>query len=435
MIAPQASTALNGAADGRLPVLFVALQSGRQANGGLQSLTEILRRLRRVRPILLTQLESPVTERWRSLGYEVHVWPTPWPPSAESQRLPRVRRLAGDVIPLLQGNLRMISLLRSRGIRVVHCNDGWASMLATIGARVAGARVVLNIRDTLLVNGRRWSVMRALSERVVVLSEEMRQVVLHELAPPSWLLGRAETEVTAVYSAVDASKMHPVGESARAELRRALGLGEGELAVGIIGALVPKKQQLALIRFLAQNPGRLPPAVKLYFIGDFTPEADEYSRACAEAAAHPALSGRIQFAGYAEEVSHWYQALDLTLMVSRFEGLARGMIESVACGTPVVAFDFCSAREILEGHSCGLVAQQGDFERLMQLLTQLAQDAELRGKLGRNGPEVARRLFAPDSIAESYENIYLELSGQAVPPPQGGSYLERSSAALEPGSP
>ncbi|MEY4551491.1 MAG: hypothetical protein RL685_7686, partial [Pseudomonadota bacterium] len=34
---------------GAVPVLFVAFQSRAKANGGLQSLTEILRRLKRVR--------------------------------------------------------------------------------------------------------------------------------------------------------------------------------------------------------------------------------------------------------------------------------------------------------------------------------------------------------------------------------------------------
>src|SRR5688572_26189844 len=174
-------------ASAAVPVLFVAFQSGAKANGGLQSLTEILRRLRRVQPILLTQVESPFTERWRALGYEVHIWPVPWPRSPAAKRLPRTQRMAGDVVPLLMGNLRMLPLLRSRGVRVVHCNDAWASLIAAPSARLAGARVVLNIRDTLFVDERRWSLMCALADRVIVLSEEMQQVVQQRLSLPAWL--------------------------------------------------------------------------------------------------------------------------------------------------------------------------------------------------------------------------------------------------------
>jgi glycosyltransferase involved in cell wall biosynthesis len=402
----------------QVPVLFVALQSGRQANGGLQSLTEILRRLRRIRPILLTQVESPVTENWRALGYEVLVWQIPWPHSPRAAQWPRARRIAGGVLPLLANNLRMLSLLRSRGIRVIHCNDAWASLIATPSGRLAGARIVLNIRDTLLGDPQRWGLMRALSDRVIVLSEEMREVVERELPPPAWLRSRAETPVTAVYSVVDHSRMHPATPDQRAAARAALGIAEDEIAVGVIGALVPKKQQLDLLKYLTQHPERLPAGVKLHFVGDFTPDTDAYSRSCGEEAKRGSLGQRIHFAGYARDVAKWYQALDMTLMVSRFEGLARSMIESVACGTPMVAFDFCSAREILEQYQCGLVAKQGDFEGLMHHLGELARNSELRQRLGQNGPELARRRFAPDDIAGRYEEIYLELNQQTLPTPR-----------------
>jgi glycosyltransferase involved in cell wall biosynthesis len=397
-----------------VPVLFVALQSGRQANGGLQSLTEILSRLRLVRPILLTQVEGAVTENWRALGFEVLVWRIPWPRSAAAQSRPRAQRVAGEVLPLLVNNLRVASLLRSRAIRVVHCNDAYASLVAMPSARLAGARVVLNIRDTLLVNASRWRLMRAFSDRVIVLSEEMRRVVEQELSAPDWLKNRTETPVTAVYSGVDGTRMHPVTPEHRARARSELGIEEQEIAVGVIGALVPKKQQLELLQYLARNPSRLPARVKLHFVGDFTPDTDAYCRRClAEAQAGP-LRDRIHFAGYARDVAHWYQALDMTLMVSRFEGLARAMIESVACATPMVAFDFCSAREILERHECGLVARQGDFEQLMAHVAELARNPEHRLRLGQRGAALAKTLFAPESIAARYEEIYLELHAQTA---------------------
>jgi glycosyltransferase involved in cell wall biosynthesis len=395
-----------------VPVLFVAFQSGAKANGGLQSLTEILRRLRRVRPILLTQVESSYTEHWRALGYEVHIWPVPWPRSPAAKRLPRTQRMAGDVMPLLMGNLRMLPLLRSRGVRVVHCNDAWASLIAAPSARLAGARVVLNIRDTLFVDERRWSLMCALADRVIVLSEEMRQVVQQRLSLPAWLHAGRKTPVTAVYSAVDATLMRPASDGARSALRRSFGIAEGEIAVGVIGALMAKKRQLELLQFLTSHPERLPANVKLYFVGDCSPEVDGYARDCKRLAEHGPLQARVHFVGYSREIAHWYQALDLTLMVSRFEGLARGMIESVACGTPVVAFDFCSAREILEQHACGLVAPQEDFRQLLEHLHRLAQDGELRRRLGQNGPPLAAELFAPESVAARYESIYLELEGE-----------------------
>jgi glycosyltransferase involved in cell wall biosynthesis len=325
-----------------------------------------------------------------------------------------LQRIAAEALPLLLSNLRVASLLRSRGIRVVHCNDAYAALLGTPSARLAGARIVLNIRDTLLVNAPRWRLMRALSDRVIVLSEEMRHVVEKELVAPAWLKNRTATPVTAVYSVVDRTRMHPVAPDERRVIRRALGIGDEEVAVGVIGALVPKKQQLELLQYLTRNPNRLPPGVKLHFVGDFTPGMDEYCSSCEAEAQRGPLADRIHFAGYASEVAHWYQAVDITLMVSRFEGLARAMIESVACATPMVAFDFCSAREILEQYQCGLVAKQGDFDGLMDHVAELVRNPGLRRQLGQRGPELAGRIFAPESIAARYEGIYLELHAHAA---------------------
>jgi glycosyltransferase involved in cell wall biosynthesis len=415
--APRQSKTLDEPAQTEEPlaVLFVAFQTGRLANGGLQSLTEILTRLRRVRPILVTQIESPVTERWRALGFEVHVWDSPWPRSL-SKRVPgRLGHITANLTALVMGNVRLLMLLRSRGIRVVHCNDGWASLIATVSARAADARVVLNIRDTLFGSTRRWTLMRALSDRVIVLSHEMSDCLERVLALPGWAPGWAQTPISSIYSIVDTTRMHPALPGQRDKLRLELGIRSAEeVAVGVIGALVPKKQQLELISYLNDHPDQLPETVRLYFVGDFTPDTEAYCRACDEAVRRGPLRDRIHFVGYAPEVVRWYQALDITLMVSQFEGLARAMIESVACGTPVVAFDFCSAREILEQYQCGLVAPQNDFAGLLARLSELAGDAQARRCLGQRGPALAQELFAPARAAASYEAVYLDLRSSAA---------------------
>jgi glycosyltransferase involved in cell wall biosynthesis len=293
----------------------------------------------------------------------------------------------------------------------VHCNDGWASLIATPSARIAGSRVVLNIRDTLVVGTRRWTWLRAFADQVIVLSDEMREYIENLLAPPHWAPDWARTPIAPIYSIVDCTRMHPLPHSQRELLRAELGIaGPEEVAVGVIGALVPKKQQLELIRYLSEHPEALPAAVQLYFVGDFAPDTDGYCRACRDAARQGPLHRRIHFVGYASEVSRWYQALDITLLVSQFEGLARAMIESVACGTPVVAFDCCSAREILHNHEVGLVVPQGDFGQLLARLSALVEDAALRMRLGQRGPALAKKLFAPDQVAAGYENVYVQLS-------------------------
>lgn len=402
------------APESRPEVAFVALQSGRSANGGMQSLHEILIRLRRVRPLIVTQVESALTEDWRARGFEVRLWPFPWP-RRQAPQPPRSGpgRAARDVGPLWAGNARMARLVRERDVRVVHCNDGWAGLGVALGARLGGASVVLNVRDTVLRDTLKWRGLRLLSDRVVVLSREMSQLVERRLHLPSWLRTLSPSPISAIYSVVDPKTMHPAtSREHRQSLRHELGMKPGETSLGVVGALMPKKRQLELLEFLCQKPDRLPSAARLYFIGDFDPDQNEYCRRCWSASR--GLGDRVRFVGYSSRVADWYRALDLTLMVSRFEGLARSMIESLACGTPQVAFDFCSAREILEEHDCGRVARQGDYAELMRHVERLTTQPELRAQLSNNGSELSRRLFAPERVVAAYEDIYMDLHGDTA---------------------
>jgi glycosyltransferase involved in cell wall biosynthesis len=114
----------------------------------------------------------------------------------------------------------------------------------------------------------------------------------------------------------------------------------------------------------------------------------------------------VTFVGYRADVAAWYRALDVAVIASEREGLARSMIESLAAGTPVVSFDVCSAREILEGHRCGLVVPHGDYAALAERIGTLLHNPSLREALGTTGAAAARTLFDPADVVRGYEAVY-----------------------------
>jgi glycosyltransferase involved in cell wall biosynthesis len=87
------------------------------------------------------------------------------------------------------------------------------------------------------------------------------------------------------------------------------------------------------------------------------------------------------------------------------------MIESLACGTPVVSFDVASAKEIIEGYGCGRVVPQGAYEQLEEAIVELWQNDSLREEMGQRGAEAVRELFDPETIARQYRMLYEEVGG------------------------
>jgi glycosyltransferase involved in cell wall biosynthesis len=234
----------------------------------------------------------------------------------------------------------------------------------------------------------------------------MRDHLERELKPLARL---PVASVETVYSVVDLERMRPPSSRERAAARADRDIPERVFALGVVAVFDPRKQQLELLRALAEHPDALPSNARLYLVGDFEPERDAYSRRCQALIDCPALSQRVVTVGYTDDVIGWYHALDALILPSRYEGLARAMIEGLACGVPVVSFAVCSAREILTQHDAGLVVEQGDFEALFAACQALCQDEVLARRLSKNAAAVARQLFEPRAVVTAFERQYTEL--------------------------
>jgi glycosyltransferase involved in cell wall biosynthesis len=406
-------------------IIFVIFQTGSQANGGVESITQVIENSRHLRPHIVTQIATPINQRWEQAAATVSVWGLPY--------VMGMALLQGNgwnwlqrFYSLLQTNVRMFwRVVRSR-THVVHCNDPAAFWHTALGAKLAGAAVVFNIRDTKAadeVYGWKWSVAGWLSDRLLVLSAEMRQSLTAALP----LTRSYPHKLQAIYSIVDTATLTLLPPDERQSLRQQLGIAPETLAIAYIATVNPKKAQLALIESgLPQLRERLPQA-HLYLVGDCAPEND-YANQCRATVNRLGLNDAATFVGYTPQVADWYRAVDLVIVASRKEGLARCMIESLACGTPVVSFAVCSAAEILTGFDCGRVVPEGDYAALTTAIADLAAHPTRRQQLGNNGVRMAQKLFQPSAIAQQYEDLYRSLSATrrffpqftfTAPPPKG----------------
>ena len=381
-------------------LLVIAFQVGSQADGGIESLTQLLIRYDTVRITVLTQAETSKNERWRKSGARVVVWPAPFGGGAGG-----IGAAARRWWRYVAWNIRVARLARRQRIEVAHVNDHKALWHSIAGLGLAGVPVVYNIRDTKPRISRwealKWRVAFALTQAQIVLSREMQGF---------WgtALGINGRRLVAIPSIVDFGRMRVLTPPQRREVRGRLRLPETFVA-GYVASFSRKKAQLEFIEQAGPAIKERSPAAQVWFLGDFDPETDPYAAACRRAVERLGLSGQFKFRGWVGNVEDWYAALDAVVVATRHEGLARCMIESLACGTPVVSFDVCSAREILEAEGGGVVVPQGDYAGLVDVLVRWAAEPEERAVRGRQGAEVARRKFAAEGIVAGYLAVYESL--------------------------
>jgi glycosyltransferase involved in cell wall biosynthesis len=110
-----------------------------------------------------------------------------------------------------------------------------------------------------------------------------------------------------------------------------------------------------------------------------------------------------------EELVVIYNAADLFIYPSAYEGFGIPVLEAMACGIPTIALSNSSFLEFAAG--VAYLAQDGQEEELFRAMDLVLFDEELRAKMRAAGPERARR-FGWASIARQTMDVLVEVANQ-----------------------
>lgn len=107
-----------------------------------------------------------------------------------------------------------------------------------------------------------------------------------------------------------------------------------------------------------------------------------------------------------------YRAADVFAVPTLADVLTQTAPESIACGTPCVAFDRGGVIDVVRHLETGYLARFGDVDDLARGLTTLLGDSELLERLSRRCREVAETEFAVQTQVQRYAALYEELAAE-----------------------
>ncbi|ULO06387.1 glycosyltransferase family 4 protein [Paenibacillus sp. 19GGS1-52] len=112
-----------------------------------------------------------------------------------------------------------------------------------------------------------------------------------------------------------------------------------------------------------------------------------------------------------EVLANYYNASELFVLPSRYEGLPLVILEASACGLPTVAFNVMGVRGLVQNGVNGLLAENLDPAALAASLSKLLGDPALCSELGEAAFQIVRSNYSEEIIGAKLNNLLLESLG------------------------
>ena len=173
-------------------------------------------------------------------------------------------------------------------------------------------------------------------------------------------LGADPEKLHALRNGVHLERFKPVD---RAFARRQLGLPENQQILISVGHLVERKGHHIAIEAMVKRRESL-----LIIVG-----AGEELARLRQLATHRGVDDRVRFVGQISQthLPSWYSAADALVLCSSREGWANVLLESMACGTPVVATNIWGTPEVVSSPEAGQLMLERSPEALNNALEAL----------------------------------------------------------------
>ncbi len=249
-------------------------------------------------------------------------------------------------------------------------------------------------KNRLYVGLERWAARRC--HAIVGVCDAMAQQAL------AAGVGRAEQYRT-VYSGMDVDAFLQPARP-RDEVRRELGMADGEVAFATVARLFERKGHDDILavapRILAENPN-----VRFVFIGDGI-----LRQTLQDEAERRGVGHALKFTGLVppDRIPELLGAVDAVVHPSLREGLARVLPQALLVGRPVVSYDIDGAREVVRPET-GYLLKPRDLDGLATAILALAADPRRRRDMGEEGRRRFADQFRHETMTEQLRLLYEEV--------------------------
>jgi len=244
------------------------------------------------------------------------------------------------------------------------------------------------------------------SDALIAISEQQKAELVNQFRVAD------ENKFRVIPLGFELNKFVDDQQEKRTKFRAEFNLKEDEIAIGIIGRLVPVKNHalfLEGINHVARNSTK---KIRGFIIGD-----GDTRKAVEEKAQHLGISftndhdnnALLNFTSWRTDIDVINAGLDIITLTSLNEGTPVSLIEAQAANKPIVSTRVGGIGDIVIEGKTALLSETNDADAFKQNLLKVVEDDGLRKCLGKNGTDHVLQRFGVKRLADDMSNLYREL--------------------------
>ncbi|MDX1589791.1 MAG: glycosyltransferase [Oleiphilaceae bacterium] len=289
---------------------------------------------------------------------------------------------------------RKAARLKAEGYALAHVFFNDASVLCPPVFRLRGIRTLISRRDMGYWYTPGYRLLLRLTGRfvtgVIANSQAVKDVTAQqEKLPPE--------RIHVIYNGYDHGDIPPGVSALPVTIRE-----PDAVLVGLVANIRPIKRIGDAVEAIIRLRENQPP-VHLVVIGSGD------TRALQDQASQGGVADRVHFLGQRQDVKNCLRGMHIGLLCSESEGFSNALIEYMQAGLAVVCTRAGGNPEAIEPGRHGLLYPVGDWQSLAHCLSSLANDAQLRQRLGQNALASARERFTMEAMVAAHETLYRQL--------------------------
>lgn len=302
---------------------------------------------------------------------------------------------------------------------IVHTHASKAGTLGRLAAHRKKVPVVVHtfhghvfhsyfgkVKTTFYKNIERY--LAKLSTRIIAISERQKEelITIHRIANPN--------RVEVVPLGFDLARFQKDYAQKRSAFRAANGIKENEVAIGIVGRLVPIKNHEMFLRGIKNIIDETDIRIKAFVIGD-----GELMSHLRLAATRIGLGyndpGKfhflkpLHFTSWIRAVEDVYPGLDIVCLTSYNEGTPVSLIEAQAAQKPVISTNVGGIENVVSDGETGYLVDVNNDEQFAKRLITLVENKALRTEMGKKGAVKVTENFSYKRLCRDMEALYRKL--------------------------